>query len=152
MKEGKASLANGIVEVVFEGQHDHPLTAVRFDVGEETRDFDAGDGGNLAAEAFPSLGNQVLPHAFDHVHALGVLGELAFGRGQDTLEPHHDHVTQDERLDLRGPASHKFLLEFNDGIADGRLRLAFGESIFHVRKRGRSTDLSLSAFPAKTTV
>ena len=122
----RSTSANRSVEVVFEGEDDHPFTAVRFDVGKQARNFDSGDGGNLAAEAFSSLGDKVLPHAFDHVYALGVFGELTFGRSQDAFEPHQDHVAQDKRLDLRGPATHEFLFEFDDGIADGRLRLAFG--------------------------
>lgn len=50
----RLSSANHIVEVGFEGEDDHPFTAVRFDVGKQARDFDSGDGGNLAAGAFPS--------------------------------------------------------------------------------------------------
>jgi len=129
-----SSSAKQIVEVVFEREDNHPFTAVRFDVGEQARDFDSGDGGYLAAEAFPSLGDKVLPHAFDHVHALGVLGELTFGRSQDAFETHQNHVAQDERLDLRGSAPHEFLFEFDDGIADSRLSLTLGQAVLHGRK------------------
>ena len=75
--------------------------------------------------------DQVLPHTFDHINTLGIVGELALRRSQNAFESHQDEVTEDERFDVRWPAAHKFLFEFDDGIANGRLSFAFGKSGFH---------------------
>ena len=58
--EGRALKAPvlDLVEIGLEGKDDHSFAAVRFDVGEQVRDLDSGDDGNLAAEAFPALGDE----------------------------------------------------------------------------------------------
>ncbi len=58
------------VEIVLESKDDHTPTDVRFDIGNQTRDLCSGNGGDLAAEFFPSLCDQVLPHAFAHINAI----------------------------------------------------------------------------------
>ncbi len=132
-------LREGGLQVAVERENDHPFADSRIDVGEQGGGSGPGDFEDLLAELVSPLGNQILPHLFDHVDAFFALGQLTFSLCQDSFQANQNDVTNDESSDISGPASHKFLLKLDDGISDRGLRLASFGSVFHKGKL--STDL-----------
>jgi hypothetical protein len=66
---------------------------------------------------------------FEQVPALFTwkrLDQVLFGRGQYTLEAHHEQITDQMGLDVLGAPAHEFLFKATDPLGNGGFDFALG--------------------------
>ena len=97
------------------------------DVMVQAEHFDAGDLLDHRLHQRPRRFEEMGPDLLEQVPPLlgrERLDEVLFGGGQDALEPDHDQVVDQVRVDVLGSAAHVFLFETAHALADGSLDLA----------------------------
>lgn len=80
----------------------------------------------MLAEFVATQCNQVLSQTLHHIDTFRRFCQLTFGERQHPLEPDNDQIPHDERAHFIRSATHEFLFELDDGVAN---------AVFHVVPR-----------------
>ena len=109
-----------VLQLPIHREHEHAFAKLDVDVRKDAENPGARDLAHLLAQLVPSLRNQILPQTLYHVDTFRSFCQLPLGRREDALEPHDDQITDNTRPYVVRPPAQEFLLELDDGVANGR--------------------------------